>query len=37
MVQISYQDLSKSDPNYYYIGIPKDSSGAGLSIRALLV
>lgn len=28
MVQILYQDLSKSDPNYYYIGIPKDWSGA---------
>ena len=28
MVQILYQDLSKSDSNYYYIGIPKDWSGA---------
>jgi hypothetical protein len=28
MVQILYQNLSKSDPNYYYIGIPKDWSGA---------
>jgi hypothetical protein len=28
MVQILYQDLSESDPNYYYIGIPKDWSGA---------
>ncbi len=28
MVQILYQDLSNSDSNYYYIGIPKDWSGA---------
>lgn len=28
MVEILYQDLSKSDSNYYYIGIPKDWSGA---------
>jgi hypothetical protein len=28
MVQILYQDLSKSDSNYYYIAIPKDWSGA---------
>jgi hypothetical protein len=28
MVQILYQDLSKSDSDYYYIGIPKDWSGA---------
>ena len=28
MVQIIYQDLSNSDSNYYYIGIPKDWSGA---------
>ena len=27
MVEILYQDLSKSDSNYYYIGIPKDWSG----------
>jgi hypothetical protein len=45
MVQILYEVLSKSDPNYYYIGIPKDWSGASNkevtvivsdSIRALL-
>ena len=28
MVQILYQNLSKSDSNYYYIGIPKDWSGS---------
>ncbi|HYY66440.1 MAG TPA: hypothetical protein VE622_04870 [Nitrososphaeraceae archaeon] len=28
MVQILYQNLSTSDLNYYYIGIPKDWSGA---------
>ncbi len=28
MVQVLYQDLSNSDSNYYYIGIPKDWSGA---------
>ena len=28
MVQILYQDLSKSDSDYYYIGIPKDWNGA---------
>ncbi|MBV9177852.1 MAG: hypothetical protein JO297_12520 [Nitrososphaeraceae archaeon] len=28
MVQILYQDLSNSDSNYYYIGIPKDWSGS---------
>jgi hypothetical protein len=28
MVQILYQDLEKSDTDYYYIGIPKDWSGA---------
>lgn len=28
IVEILYQDLSKSDSNYYYIGIPKDWSGA---------
>jgi hypothetical protein len=28
MVEILYQDLSKSDSNYYYFGIPKDWSGA---------
>ena len=28
MVEILYQDLSKSDSNYYYIGIPKDWNGA---------
>ena len=28
MVQILYQDLSNSDSNYCYIGIPKDWSGA---------
>ena len=28
MVQILYQDISKtSDPNYFYVGIPKDWSG----------
>ena len=28
MVQILYQDLSNSDSNYYYIGIPKDWRGS---------
>jgi hypothetical protein len=28
MVQILYQNLSKSDSSYYYIGIPKDWSGS---------
>jgi hypothetical protein len=28
MVQILYQDLSNSDSNYYYIGIPKNWSGS---------
>ena len=28
MVQVLYQDLSNFDSNYYYIGIPKDWSGA---------
>ena len=28
MVQVLYQELSKSDSNYFYIGIPKDWSGA---------
>jgi hypothetical protein len=28
MVQVLYQDLTKSDSNYFYIGIPKDWSGA---------
>lgn len=28
MVQILYQELNKSDPAYYYVGIPKDWSGA---------
>ncbi|HYV52708.1 MAG: hypothetical protein WA364_15785 [Candidatus Nitrosopolaris sp.] len=28
MVQVLYQDLNKSDSNYFYIGIPKDWSGA---------
>ena len=28
MVQVLYQDLSNSASNYYYIGIPKDWSGA---------
>ena len=27
MVQVLYQDLSNSDFNYFYIGIPKDWSG----------
>ena len=27
MVQVLYQDLRKSDSNYFYIGIPKDWSG----------
>ncbi len=28
MVQVLYQDLNKSDDNYFYIGIPRDWSGA---------
>lgn len=28
MVEVLYQDLSNYDSNYYYIGIPKDWSGA---------
>ena len=28
MVQVLYQDLNKSDSDYFYIGIPKDWSGA---------
>ena len=28
MVEVLYQDLNKSDSNYFYIGIPKDWSGA---------
>ena len=28
MVQVLYQDLNKSDSNYFYIGIPKDWRGA---------
>ena len=28
MVQVLYQDLNKADSNYFYIGIPKDWSGA---------
>lgn len=27
MVEVLYQELNKSDSNYYYIGIPKDWSG----------
>ena len=27
MVQVLYQDLSRSDSDYYYVGIPKDWSG----------
>ncbi|MGB6531795.1 MAG: hypothetical protein WBF33_27115 [Candidatus Nitrosopolaris sp.] len=28
MVEVLYQDLNKSDSNYFYVGIPKDWSGA---------
>ena len=37
MVQILYQDLSNSDSNYYYIGIPKDWSGSQDSEVTIIV
>ena len=37
MVEILYQDLSKSDSNYYYIGIPKDWNGASMQYSFYIV
>lgn len=28
MVQVLYQELDRSDANYFYVGIPKDWTGA---------